>query len=120
MYIHTLNLRDFRTFSNASITFSFKGRNDALRPRLRNVNVLLGDNGTGKTSVLRAIALAGLGPVVRDAGISPYSLVRKTAKSAADKAFVGAEMVAHPQDRMKAAQFSSQIDILRRGERFRG
>lgn len=116
MYIHTLGLNDFRTFSSSRITFCFRGRKDALRPRLPNVNLLLGDNGSGKTSVLRAIALAGLGPVVRDAGILPYFLVRKTKNGTADKAVIAAMFLSHPQDQMRASMFSSQIYVHRRGE----
>lgn len=116
MYIHTLSLCDFRTFSNARMAFCFRGRDDALHPRLQNVNLLLGDNGTGKTSVLRAIALAGLGPIVRDSGISPYSMVRKTKSEFAGKAKISAAFVPHPQDKMRAPMFFSQIDVIRRGD----
>lgn len=116
MYIRELGLNDLRTFSSTRIAFCHRGRQDALRPHLPNVNLLLGDNGSGKTSVLRAIALAGLGPVVQDAGILPYSLVRKTKKGIANKAVIAAELISHPQDRMRAPIFSSQINVHRRGD----
>lgn len=116
MYIRDLGLKDFRTFSSCRIAFCHRGRKDALRPSLPNVNLLLGENGTGKTSVLRAIALAGLGPLVRDAGIPAYYFVRKTKNRRADKAVIAAELISHPQDRIRSAQFSSQIYVHRRGD----
>jgi len=47
------------------------------KPTLPNVNLLLGDNGLGKTTLLKAIALAALGPAVDRSGIYPYHLIRK-------------------------------------------
>ena len=66
MFIETLELENVRTFAKAKLDFvqpdrgyapakmpldELKGR--LLRPRLPNVNLLLGDNGSGKTTVLR-------------------------------------------------------------------
>jgi hypothetical protein len=43
---------------------------------LRNVTLLVGINGSGKTSILRAIALGMLSPVLGESGYRPYYLVR--------------------------------------------
>lgn len=102
MYIESIGLIDFRTFARASMDFCFRGRTstaDFPKAKLPNVNVLLGDNGCGKTSVLRAIALAGLGPAVRDAGIFPHSLVRRDRTGPKGKASIDAHLALHPQDR---------------------
>ena len=42
-----------------------------------NVNLIVGDNGGGKSSVLRAIALAALAPAMLESGFVPYRLVRR-------------------------------------------
>ena len=42
-----------------------------------NVNLIVGDNGGGKSSVLRAIALAVLAPAMLESGFVPYRLVRR-------------------------------------------
>ena len=43
---------------------------------LKNVTLLVGINGTGKTSILRAIALGVLSPILGQSGYRPYYLVR--------------------------------------------
>lgn len=118
MYVDSIRLKNFRSVADTRIAFCYRGRRDTLQPnpRLSNVNVLLGDNGSGKTSVLRAIALAGLGPAVRDAGIFPYSLVRRSSTGVAERAQIIAHLISHPQDRMPAPDFHSMIDVARRGE----
>lgn len=45
--------------------------------RLDNVNLLLGNNGTGKTTLLKGIALALIAPIAQSAGLRPYNLVRR-------------------------------------------
>ena len=122
MYIESIALVDFRTFANAVLEFSFQGRNSYdkfPKAKLPNVNVLLGDNGCGKTSVLKAIALAGLGPAVRDSGIFPYSLIRKDRSGRKELAKINALLVPHPQDKLRIGRtqnFPSLIEVLARGE----
>jgi hypothetical protein len=119
MYVDSLELSNFRSISRTRIAFSYRRSarvGDFVVPRLPNVNVLLGDNGSGKTSVLRAIALAGLGPAVGDAGIFPFSLVRRTASGIADKATINAHLVAHQQDRIRSPEFASVVEVTRRGD----
>ncbi len=81
MYINWLHLQRFRTFLDSRIDFVHPDQDfDALEmppPRIRNVNLLLGNNGSGKTALLKAIALTCLGPAVGDSGIFPYRLVRR-------------------------------------------
>lgn len=75
MYIRRLELTDFRAFGHTHVVFP-----DAAEPSRRtgdypNVSIFLGDNGGGKSSVLRAVALACVGPVL--SGYVPYRLVRR-------------------------------------------
>lgn len=48
--------------------------------RFPNVNVVLGANGVGKTSLLKAAALATLNPIWGRSGYRPYYLIRRVAK----------------------------------------
>ena len=71
------------------------GEQTLLRP---NVNLLLGDNGSGKTSILRAIALAVLAPVIEGAGYVPYRMVRRTATTRAQESLIKGNLLLHDQD----------------------
>ncbi len=106
MFISSLIINNLRCFDRAALEFQYPGRSDEiaggpdvgkglLRP---NVNLLLGDNGSGKTSILRAIALAVLAPIVEGAGYVPYRLVRRTAKSQAARAKIEGRVLLHGQD----------------------
>lgn len=59
MYIDKIEIENFRTFRKSHIDFihpqqDFKGMGLPV-PRLKNVNLLLGNNGLGKTTLLKAI-----------------------------------------------------------------
>jgi AAA domain, putative AbiEii toxin, Type IV TA system len=77
MYIERLKFENLRTFEQAEIEWNYPGR--PLGPvAFDNVNLLLGDNASGKTTVLKAVALGALAPVLGgSSGFVPYSLVRR-------------------------------------------
>lgn len=90
MYIESLRLKNIRTFVDETLEFvhpyrTFRPRNNGAengspllpRPRLPNVNLLVGDNGSGKSTVLRAIAMAALGPSFVDTRLPVQGLVRR-------------------------------------------
>ena len=132
MYIDNLSLTNFRTFRKSRIDFVHPDQDfEKLGipvPKLKNVNLLLGNNGMGKTTLLKAIALSALGPAVSSSGIYANRLVRRepvpanSAKSAskkatAERAVLEAEFTTHPQDR--AAPYNtieSRIEVVRRGD----
>ncbi|MQS43218.1 AAA family ATPase [Xanthomonas translucens] len=62
MYIHRVILRDVKSFENLELRFDRKEQSGA--KIYSGWNVLTGDNSAGKTTVLKAIALALVGPDV--------------------------------------------------------
>ena len=86
MYVDQLVLNNIRTFNaRKEINFvhpdqEFFSENEvsAAKPRFVNVNLLLGDNGSGKTTILQALALAAFGPAVTQANLGTRDLIRIT------------------------------------------
>jgi hypothetical protein len=79
MYLHELEILNLRVFAGASATFQYPSRLHAAgerKPEFPNVNLILGDNGAGKSILLKTIALACLGPLAEK--FSPYMLVRRS------------------------------------------
>lgn len=75
MHIQKLLIENLRSFEKTELEFNLP---DSKALQFPNVNVLLGDNGLGKTTVLRAVALAILGPLLSgSSGYVPDGLVRK-------------------------------------------
>jgi predicted ATP-binding protein involved in virulence len=75
VYIKRLDIKNLRSLEAVSLAFNAPGAQGMLYP---NVNVLLGSNGRGKTSILRAAALATLGPLLSaSSGFVPDSLIRR-------------------------------------------
>lgn len=130
MYIDRIKLENFRTFRKAEIEFVHPDRNfKQLKlpvPKLKNVNLLLGNNGLGKTTLLKAIALAALGPAVRSSGIYANRLVRREpgkirtrgngkAKGDALEAVIEALFTPHEQDRVgKIPKVESRVKVVRK------
>lgn len=78
MYLDTFSVKNLRCFRNVpEMTFQHPGKSGTAVPTLRNVNLLLGNNGTGKTTILKGIALSMIAPVAQSAGVRPYNLVRR-------------------------------------------
>ena len=74
LYVTAVGVQDVRGFASASIELRFP--HEGRRLRYPNVNLLLGDNGSGKSTILRSIALSALASSLNDSGYVPYHMVR--------------------------------------------
>jgi hypothetical protein len=81
MYLDWIRFQNFRTFRDVEIDLIHPDQDFARleipKPRLPNLNLLLGNNGLGKSAFLKGVALTALGPAVGDAGVYPYRLIRR-------------------------------------------
>lgn len=129
MYIDSIRIKNFRCFKDAELQLRHPSENPKAFPdlRCRNVNLLLGDNGAGKSSILRALALSVLGPIVAESGFRPYYLVRRSRTARGiNKAVIDAHAVLHPQDRgstkslrsssPKPSTLNLHLEVFRRGD----
>lgn len=107
MYIRRVELENLRSYvGKASADFLYPGRRHKDRfntiadwpARLPNVNVLLGINGSGKSTVLAGIALGLLSPVIASSGYRPYCLIRRSNRGTVKTAAIDVSLVLHPQD----------------------
>jgi hypothetical protein len=83
MYVTSLEVENLRCFEKTTMSFLYPGKPDVPKQVLDNVNLLLGMNGAGKTTILKAVALAVLTPVLQSSGFVPYCLVRRSKRGPA-------------------------------------
>ncbi len=77
MYIGSVTVKNSWCFRQASASFVHRGSEPEIQPgAIENVTLLVGINGSGKTSILRAIALGALMPILSESGYRPHHLVR--------------------------------------------
>lgn len=85
MYLDTLRLTNFGKFSEAEIRFVHHGKSAPTagvpRPKLTNLNLILGVNGAGKSTLLKAIALAAAGHSAAPAEPGKMGWIRQSAAS---------------------------------------
>ena len=77
MYVTSVEMENLRCFEKAKVSLLYPGKAEVPKGVLANVNLLLGVNGAGKTTILKALAIAVLTPVLESSGFVPYCLVRR-------------------------------------------
>jgi AAA domain, putative AbiEii toxin, Type IV TA system len=110
LYIQSLDIYDFRCFAKAELELQFPGRKAEPTSKVPNVNLLLGDNGGGKSSILRALAIAALAPILRDSGFVAYHLVRRPD---GEKSLLKARAILDQREQ-HAEKFKPAMDLLAR------
>ncbi len=80
MYIDELRIENFRCFAKQSVQFMHPDSPRAEGVRFPNINVVLGANGVGKTTLLNAAALVMVQPFINQSGFRPYRLIRRVKK----------------------------------------
>ena len=123
MYIRSIKLRDLRAFTTARLEFLYPGRKlsqdpfeTPLRqeigdPRHANINVVLGVNGSGKSTVLEAIALAFLS-MVSQSGYTPRVLIRRRKRAPLTKAGIELQLALHPADTPDRKLAKDAVELL--------
>jgi energy-coupling factor transporter ATP-binding protein EcfA2 len=129
MYIRSITIEDLRSIESERIDFLYAGRDQdeafadvrAWPPRLPNLTLLVGNNGSGKTTILDAVALAILSPILASSGYRPYALVRRRPDgSVAPAARLRGEIIMHeteaPVRPGKQEAIPIDLAIERRGD----
>ncbi len=98
MYVRSVLIENLRCIAKANLGLRFPTGSAEDPSLLPNVSLLLGDNGSGKSTVLRAVALAVLAPILKDSGFVPYNLVRRGSRAAPSEARLTGDLVLHWQD----------------------
>jgi predicted ATP-binding protein involved in virulence len=85
MYIDSITIKNVRTFSETSVELLHPDKQyenlGFKKPEHGNVNLLLGDNGAGKSTFLKSIAIAAMGPAQQEANLSVEHMVRRQPNS---------------------------------------
>lgn len=110
MYIQRVVLENLKGFG--SLDFSFQ-RPDGLQ----GWTVLTGDNGSGKTAILKAMALALVGP---DVGRALQPSLRGWIREGHEKAEIAVQVIAHDQDKFTTGRrysypFWAELELQKNG-----
>jgi energy-coupling factor transporter ATP-binding protein EcfA2 len=117
MYIENFVVRNFRCFDHAGLKLQHPAplNGKVIKEKLRfpNVTVLLGNNGSGKSSVLKILTIGALGAVIELIGLRPYYLVRRTTSSVTH-AHLNVTILLE-DNRAERGSLSSRVDIIPNG-----
>jgi len=89
LYIDKLTIKNFRCFAETEVLLNHPirehRRGQKLPKRFKNVTLFIGENGSGKTTVFKAVCLAVLAPIVRNSGLRPDFFIRRPVGFAGDQ-----------------------------------
>lgn len=122
LYAKSLHIYDFKCFGEAELRLQYPGRTGRGVSELKNVNIVLGDNGAGKSSVLRALAIAVLAPALLESGFVPYRLVRRSKQKQlrVTPSILKVDAVADKEECRSARLDSKSLDLVARIDRREG
>lgn len=116
MYAKTLSIYEFKCFQKAKLDLQYPGRRTAGASEISNINLILGDNGGGKSSVLRGLAIAVLAPALMRSGFVPYRLVRRQAPGTPLVSHCLLKVIGKPDPHEVHAGLKDRIELLARLE----
>lgn len=120
MYIKSLSVENFKSFKffyNLKFLHpkikrtELKNNFNIDNVRYDNINVILGNNSTGKTAFLKAIALSTLGPGVSKLNMNPFMWVRRSPNEHHDFGMLNAYFESNEQDHINYGRVESSIKV---------
>jgi len=109
MYVSHVSLKNIRCFKNVCLDF----QNPAGEGEPNNVTLILGDNSAGKTTLLKAIALAVLTPVIHNTGYRAYHMIRE----GMNLGKIGGSLLLQPGDGASSTyNWPTELDFQRVGD----
>ena len=99
MYVKKLNIENFKCFENAQVELNYPGKkypSSVQQPKFDNINLFIGENGSGKSTVCQALCIAVLESLLAtsNAGFRTEGLVRK----GFEKSEISANLIFTEQD----------------------
>jgi hypothetical protein len=108
MYVRRLQLENLRTFERAEFDFQVPTGEAGELP---NLTLIVGTNGSGKSTVLRSVALAAIAPVLSSSGYVPRSLARRTERDGALRGNISAEFEFTKEDGVAEPSWHSTLSF---------